>query len=344
MGWEVGLDDTSSLVEQYTQRHHVYESLRVEACFALEHALQRSGIKIHTLASRVKDPQSFAEKISRKAYIDPFAQMPDLVGLRVVCLFLSDLSKLDEIVKRTFDVTLEENKIETEDVASFGYMSVHYECLLGEGYSGPRYNQILSLPFEIQVRTIVMDAWANISHHLSYKGEASIPQPLRKDFHALSGLFYLADQHFELFFREAQKAEDLAVDEIAHGITNEIEIDAATLKAFIEQRYPDRSHGSKNDVSELAEELTIVGFTTIGAIEDVLAMREGIVFAAEESLGRRYSDVGVVRLAVVRQMSKKAIIDERRKADLTAAEIRRMMDEDSAEIDEARSKAKRRDK
>ena len=54
------------------------------------------------------------------------------------------------------------------------------------------------IKFEIQCRTILQNAWASVSHRLAYKGEASIPEALRKDFHALAGLFYVADKHFEL--------------------------------------------------------------------------------------------------------------------------------------------------
>ena len=66
-------------------------------------------------------------------------------------------------------------------------------------YSGPRYDNIAVLPFEIQVRTIAMDAWANVSHHLDYKSDKDVPAELRKDFYALSGLFYLALPASRLF-------------------------------------------------------------------------------------------------------------------------------------------------
>src|SRR5947208_10717429 len=71
-------------------------------------------------------------------------------------------------------------------------------------YKGPRYDAISGMPFEVQVRTILMDAWANVSHYLDYKGEADVPKPLRRDFYALSGLFYVADSHFEMFFKSSK--------------------------------------------------------------------------------------------------------------------------------------------
>jgi len=63
--------------------------------------------------------------------------------------------------------------------------------------------EIKKIPFEIQVRTIAQDAWAAISHYLDYKKKSVIPDQLKRDFHALSGLFYVADTHF-LFIRREQ--------------------------------------------------------------------------------------------------------------------------------------------
>ncbi len=56
-------------------------------------------------------------------------------------------------------------------------------------YKGPRYDTIVGMPFEIQVRTILMDAWANVSHYLAYKSDIDVPINLQRDFYALGGLF-----------------------------------------------------------------------------------------------------------------------------------------------------------
>jgi ppGpp synthetase/RelA/SpoT-type nucleotidyltranferase len=74
--------------------------------------------------------------------------------------------------------------------------------MLPDNYTGPRYEDLKGLKAEIQIRTIAMDAWSNVSHYLEYKTPEAAPSSLRKDFYALSALFYLADTHFELFFQD----------------------------------------------------------------------------------------------------------------------------------------------
>jgi putative GTP pyrophosphokinase len=130
----------------------------------------------------------------------------------VVGLYLSDLDRIARVIRNTFQVVSEDNKIEGADVSSFGYMSVHFVITMKQEYTGPRYDRIAGMPFEIQVRTIAMDAWANVSHHLDYKNDKDVPAELRKDFYALSGLFYVADRHFEMFYSQSKQSREHMID------------------------------------------------------------------------------------------------------------------------------------
>lgn len=190
--------------DEYRGREDVYRRLMEEALFTARSEIARAGIKTHSITGRVKTLESLEDKAQRKSYTSPLADTPDVVGVRIVVLFLSDLPKIAEIVRSVFEVVAWEDKIEGEgDSSTFGYMSQHFEVLVPSQHSGPRYDDLRGIRFEVQVRTLLMDAWANVSHYLAYKGEPSIPTELRKDFFALSGLFYVADKHFEIFFQQA---------------------------------------------------------------------------------------------------------------------------------------------
>lgn len=234
-----------------------YDRLLIEVLFGLEAVTKAKGIKTHTITGRVKDRGSFLEKIERKISSKPFVDIHDIVGARVVCLFLSDLPKVSEAIHSIFEALEEEDKVESGDPRSFGYMSIHYVCRLGTKHSGPRYDGLNDLVFEVQCRTIVMDAWANVSHYLAYKGNASVPEELRKDFYALSGLFYVADHHFELFFGEATGSRQKAVEQVSRsGVRSDISIDLDTLSAYLHKKYPDRKHIDAESVSDLIEEIS----------------------------------------------------------------------------------------
>lgn len=301
--------DEPQLRVMYRQRSSLYESLKEEAEFAIGQAIGEAGLKIHSISARVKDEQSFLEKVDRKRYVKPFEQTPDLVGVRIVCLFLSDLKKVDEILRKLFNPLKSEDKVHGEDASSFGYMSHHYECNLGDSYSGPRYNSIRNITFEVQCRTIAMDAWANISHYLAYKGEESIPPELRKDFFAISGLLYVADQHFELFFKEARKSGEATV---ASSLTGDKEHDILSLDAlevYLINKFPDRAPSDRSGVSDLFEELSRAGYSSLAKLNSDIERALPAVKAYEGEFkpnprpgkpGKpgKFNSVGVVRIGL----------------------------------------------
>ncbi|MHC4604763.1 MAG: GTP pyrophosphokinase, partial [Planctomycetota bacterium] len=137
-------------------------------------------------------------KVAVKKIEEPFKDIKDFVGLRVVCLFLSDLDRVEKVLDDTFEVIGRKDK--TNDIGKdvFGYMGRHFIVKLKEA---KETNDML---FEIQVRTIAQDAWASVSHYLDYKTN-SIPEDLEKDFHALSGLFYVADTHFSFIKQDKRQ-------------------------------------------------------------------------------------------------------------------------------------------
>ena len=61
------------------------------------------------------------------------------------------------------------------------------------------------MTFEIQIRTICQHAWSSVSHNLFYKNEKYVPRNVKRDFHAINGLFYVADTHFEMIKEETLK-------------------------------------------------------------------------------------------------------------------------------------------
>jgi len=188
----------NELRREYNQRVPSLKQLGIRAKQILSREITRKKIRIHSLDGRVKGFSSFYDKIRRKSVKDPFREIEDLVGLRVVCLFLSDIPEIGTIIKDTFRIVKEDNKIATIGADVFGYLAVHFDVRLRDGHSDHRYRLLRNTTFEIQVRTIAHDAWASISHYLEYKEAGRIPDTLKRDFYALSGLFYIADTHFDL--------------------------------------------------------------------------------------------------------------------------------------------------
>ena len=292
------LGNVTDYEQLYRRKLPIYERLLEEVHFILTCAVADAKIKVHSQGGRVKELPSALEKIRRKQYTDPESQLEDIVGYRIVCLFSSDLARLKKIIDEKFAVVRSEDKIDGEgDPATFGYMSDHHICNISADCAGPRYEGIHGIIFEIQCRTILMDAWANVSHYLAYKGNASIPSHLRRDFYALSGLFYVADRHFELFFGEAMASAQEAISRAASGDIDDDAVNLETVQALFRQMYPDLHHASAASISEFVEEIVPLGYTSIRHLRrtletvDAIARKEN----AKKVSNDKFLDIGMAR-------------------------------------------------
>ena len=297
----------SSFEKVYQGNSLRYKQLKEEVEFILNDIAERTQVKIHSVSGRVKHLDGVLEKIQRKGYSNPALEVEDIVGCRIVCLFISDLAKLEEAINEEFEVRKSEDKVEGgEDDAAFGYMSKHYICQLKSTHSGPRYNNLKGIIFEIQCRTLLMDAWANVSHYLAYKGTVSIPAHLRRDFFALSGLFYVADKHFELFLSEAIASEQEAVSRANAGELVDDDVDLETIQALLIEQYPDRERGNRENASRLVEEISRAGYTKLSELRKDLNRGADAALRCEQdsppSVRRgeepRFTDVGIARVTL----------------------------------------------
>jgi hypothetical protein len=149
-----------------------------------------------------------------------------------------------------------------------------------------------------------MNSWANISHYLDYKSDSDIPKDLKKDFYALSGLFYVADQHFELFFDRSMKKRDSIEKKFKKGgLTNlNQDINLLTLQNYLISKFPNRKHSDTGNLSKLVDELQEVGYTSIKEIDNAYSIGWDAFLAYEKDNPpsyptdvKMYNDMGVIR-------------------------------------------------
>ena len=63
------------------------------------------------------------------------------------------------------------------------------DIALHEWLVSPNYRGLGDIKIEIQVRTILMHAWAEIEHKLAYKNKAQIPESVTRNLALISAAF-----------------------------------------------------------------------------------------------------------------------------------------------------------
>lgn len=123
---------------------------------------------IHNIQSRIKTPDSILEKMARKGYsIDKkgFYQLNDIAGLRVVCHYINDIQYVSQLLIMHEDIQLVKKENYIDYPRESGYRSLHLVVRVQIYLK----NGKVSIPVEIQLRTIAMDCWASLEHELYYK-------------------------------------------------------------------------------------------------------------------------------------------------------------------------------
>ena len=134
-----------------------------------EFLLNNNYNPIEHIKSRVKSIDSIIDKLKRNNYEPTYENMllhiNDIVGVRIVCSFKSDVYDLVNLIKKAknFDIFKEQDYI--KNPKETGYSSYHINLRL------PIYlsTGIEYVKAEIQIRTMAMDFWASVDHKLSYK-------------------------------------------------------------------------------------------------------------------------------------------------------------------------------
>jgi putative GTP pyrophosphokinase len=216
--------DRTSLLVRYEDLRERYGRLGTEFEVALVNLLYEQGISHFSVTHRIKQFDSFYDKVARKGYGRPFDQTEDLCGLRVICFFSSDVRRVCAAIKREFRVMEADDKALRLGVDQFGYRSYHFVVCIREAWEvSPIYRGLSNLKAEVQVRSILMHAWAEIEHAMVYKNPRKVSEDTRRELSALSAQFEQADRTLDDLRVKIQRSSRFDRDaELDGGLLNEL--------------------------------------------------------------------------------------------------------------------------
>lgn len=128
---------------------------------------------------RVKDKQSALDKQKLKQYVDPKEQMTDLVGTRFVVLLKFDLEVVEKALIEYPGWTRNKDRDplgeQKERPKHFDYQSVHYIVRTTDDIEVDGVQVPAGMQCEVQIRTLLQHAYAELVHDNFYKGVGYIP-------------------------------------------------------------------------------------------------------------------------------------------------------------------------
>jgi len=153
-----------------------------------------------------------------------------------------------------------------------GYLSVHFVASLSKQRNKlTEYSQIKNLKFEIQVRTLLQHAWAEIEHDKSYKFSGELRKDLKRNFSLIAGVLELMDQEFEKLSDEIDNYAASVLEETENG-NFDIAIDSTSLKEYMKNKFEKYNMEINTIDSDIIKELKDFGLNTLKDIEEIMLL------------------------------------------------------------------------
>ena len=267
-------------VEEYLRVRTQYEAFAKAVREIIVQALMAKDIAVNSIEARAKEPESFGTKAEAPSendpeapkYRNPLEDITDLAGVRIITFFPRTAESIDSCIREEFDVLEHMDHSQTLlQEERFGYQSEHYLVSLNSTRTAlPEYNTHLGLVAEVQVRTILQHAWAEIEHDIQYKSSITIPNSIRRRFMALAGLLEIADREFQAIQDEDESLKQQARSSVQEEAFDQVEITADALRLYLDIRVGSDRRVSDSSYELMARMLRILGFTTIDEVDDCI--------------------------------------------------------------------------
>jgi len=229
---------TQELLEQYRQLLPIYGQMAEMILEKLKTFFDEAGIIVAALEHRVKSEDSLAGKLKLKGKkYKNIHDVTDLVGIRVITFYIDDVSKVASVLERLFEIDWENSidKRKAHEIDSFGYLSLHYICRIPESsYIDPEHPELNRIRFEVQMRTVLQHAWANMNHDTGYKSGVEIPSVYKRNLSRLAGMLELVDDEFSRIRHELADYRRQVQKLVASGNLREVMLDGDSFQSYLQ--------------------------------------------------------------------------------------------------------------
>ena len=242
----------------YRQSKNKYETCGMVASDLVITLLKQKKIPYQNVTHRLKDETSFLDKCCNGKYTDPISEITDVCGVRIIGYTTTDVDAISKIIEKEFNIDWANsiNKSSQLNSDQVGYLSVHYVA----SFSARRlklaeYAQFQNIKFEVQIRTILQHAWAEVEHDRSYKFSGELPSEIKRRFYLVAGALELMDREFSRLSSEIDAYAKQVNDATRKG-NLEVAIDSTSLSEYLSIKLGD-AISIKNSFNGFDKEIVV---------------------------------------------------------------------------------------
>ena len=253
------------------------------------------------MSVRIKTEEALRNKVMYKNKYNHLDEITDILGVRIITLFETDIDTILDLLENTFEVCeiVDKRKKERTNRIEFGYNSLHVivkftdsRCQLVE------YQKYQDIRFEVQIRTVLQHAWAEVEHGLGYKSFYEPPMTVKRKLNRLAAALEILDEEFEnirydisLYNQSFDKVEkilktDINKDSLIAYVNNSEFLNGLVEKLAQELDFQIVRDPSFISQQKLATKLTMYGYQYIHELDDDIHHYENTI----ERIGHEMCD------------------------------------------------------
>ena len=217
------------ILEEYREALPVFEKMQAEVTRTLREALERNGMEVTAVESRIKTEESLKGKLALKgSKYATLSDITDILGARIITFYTDDVDRIAAMSEQLFEIdwTNSVDKRRLHQLDSFGYNSLHYICRL----PGYEYR------FELQLRTTLQHAWAAINHDTGYKSGVEIPREYMRRMNRLAGMLEMVDDEFSRIRMEISDYRRRVQQLVQNGKLDDVLLDGDTFNSYLQAK------------------------------------------------------------------------------------------------------------
>ena len=291
----------TTIMSEYFQNIDIYQKLSHDVGDIINTLLEVNHIKISNMSVRIKTEEALRNKVMYKNKYNHLDEITDILGVRIITLFETDIDTILDLLENTFEVCeiVDKRKKERTNRIEFGYNSLHVIVIFTDSRCQlVEYQKYQDIRFEVQIRTVLQHAWAEVEHGLGYKSFYEPPMTVKRKLNRLAAALEILDEEFEnirydisLYNQSFDKVEkilktDINKDSLIAYVNNSEFLNGLVEKLAQELDFQIVRDPSFISQQKLATKLTMYGYQYIHELDDDIHHYENTI----ERIGHEMCD------------------------------------------------------
>lgn len=264
--------DINKIEQEHKQLEPVAKIIHDKLRELLQSLVDENEIRLAVpFRTRVKELWAILDKAKNRRFQikQTILELPDVIGVRMIPLFVREINRLADIIRDNFEVVdtyFPQDKV-SGNACTQSCLQMVFK-LPESWFSNPSMKKFKDMTVELQIRTIPQHNRSQVLSLLQYKQEPNIPRELKSSINRISALLELVDIEVERLLHDRDNYLD-SIKEIMQSSEDYV-LNVDVLGYILDNELPDANKSIKENYWGLLENLIVLNLNTKNALLEII--------------------------------------------------------------------------